>query len=38
MIKNVHGLHVRFLLFLSDSNATSVFWTVHRKIFKYQIS
>jgi len=25
------------LLFLSDFNAISIFWPVHRKIFKYQI-
>jgi hypothetical protein len=38
MIKNVHGLHIKYPLFLSDFNETWIFSTVFRKPLKYQIS
>jgi len=32
------GVHVKYLLFLSDFNKTWVFYTDFRKTLKYQIS
>jgi hypothetical protein len=32
------GLHVKYLLLLSDFNETSLFSQIFRKILKYQIS
>jgi hypothetical protein len=31
------GLHVQYLLFLSDNNETGIFWIDFRKLLRYQI-
>jgi len=38
MIKMYTGLHLKYSLFLSDFNQTSIFYTFFRKMLKYQIS
>jgi len=32
------GLHVKYPLFLPDFNETWIFWTVFRKVRRFQIS